>query len=312
MRHAVASSPDSATIWEGFLSSVEARIGQESRSLSIETMANTVKCKYTLDDGTPGVTAYVSDADSAGLYGQKYLMVPLGDTTAAGALARANRVLATTKRPRATGTLHLATGALGDVTVTLTFAGWYTTLGWVLSGNSSTSIVDTGTQVNNLVSVALYLSDFLLGIPADIGLTGTTDTQFFEVDTTFRSRIETLLSMGGNAGASALAWGVYDDLQFSIAVCAEANPTTIHYFRRIGESVIRGPGGDKIAPWDIRPNKMYAVTELMDLNLSAIAPDAGGVSYISRVSLSIAKDLISLDLEGRTGDSVDRIVARMR
>lgn len=315
MRAAVASGPDGGIVWEGFLNSIELRAGQESRSLSLDNMANRLKCKYSLVGGSAGTSTVTSDARSIALYGTKDLIVSLGNTTASGAASKAARVLAAMKYPRPTGTIQIATGAIGGVELTLTFVGWYATLGWVVTSRASVTSTVTTTQAGDLLALSGVgigaVNPFLSASVTGIVASGVSDTEYIEADTTYQEKIENVLTQGNSAGYS-LAWGVYDARQFFVEVAADSAPATIHYLRSLGEGVVRDTGGAVVNAWDVRPNRMYAVKELLDLNLLDIAPDAGGTSYISRVSCTVDAGGVALDLEGRTGESIDRIVARAR
>lgn len=314
MRPGVATGPDGGVIWEGFLHSVELRAGQESRGVSLDNMANRLKCKYSLTNGTPGTSSVTTDARSIALFGTKDLIISLGNTTATGAASKAARVLSIMKYPRATGSINVSTGDVGGIELTLSFVGWYATLGWVVTSRASETVTSTTTQVGTLLGTGVGIqavNNFILSSTAGIVASGISDTEYIETDTSYQDKIEALLEQGNSSGF-ALAWGVYDNRQFFVEVAADSAPTTTHYVRSLGEGVVRDTSGAHVNAWDVRPNRMYAARELLDLNPSDIAPDAGGTSYISRVSCAVDRSGVSLDLEGRTGESIDRIVARIR
>lgn len=315
MSEAVVTNPDGGVIWQGFLTAVELRVGQETRTVSLDNMANRIKTKYTLTTGGGATTSSTSNTTSQALYGIKDLVVTLPDTTATGAANKATRVLNELKYPRATGSINVATGPIGDIALTLTFAGWYATLAWVVTSRTSTSTTSTTTQVGALIGTASpgigATNAFLSTSTAGIVSSGISDTEYIEPDTPYSEKIEHLLDQGNSAGNS-LAWGVYDGRQFIVEVAADAAPDTIHYQRSLGAGIVRDTGGAAVEWWNVRPNKMYQVKELLDLNTTVQAPDAGGVSYISRVSCAVSRERAELTLEGRTGQSVDRIIARVR
>ena len=313
MRSIIVSGPEVGTIWEGFVSGVELTVGGETRSVSLDTMANRVKCKYTTSSDTPGTTAAVGDTDSQAMYGIKDLAVSLGQTTATGAANLATRVLGLYKQPRPSGSISVATGPPGEIQLTIIGAGWYSTLAWALTSRASTSTTSTTTQVGALIGTAspgIGATNAFLSIDDDfIVSSGVSDTEFIEIDTPYKDKIEALLSQGDSAG-NALAWGVYEDRIMVVEVAADSAPTTIHYRRSVGEGFVRDTYLSPVAWWDVRPNRMYEVRRLLDTNPAVIAPDAAGRSYIARVSRAVGQGQISLSLEGRTGESIDRIVAR--
>jgi hypothetical protein len=313
MNSIVVSGPDAGVIWEGFVSGIELRIGGESRSVSLDTMANRIKCRYTTTTDTPGTTAAVSDTTSQGMYGIKDLVTTLPKTDAAAALDLATRLLALYKQPRPSGSISVATGGGADIQLTITGAGWYETLGWVVTSRTSTTSTSTTTQVGALLgtsSPGIGATNAFLSTEDDfIVSSGKSTTEYIEPDTPYREKIEALLNQGNSSGYS-LAWGVYEGRIFMVEVAADSAPGTIHYRRSVGESFVRDTWLNPVAWWDVRPNRMYEVRELLDTNPAVIAPDAAGRSYIARVSRSVGAGQISLSLEGRTGESIDRIVAR--
>lgn len=313
MRTIIVSGPEVGKIWEGFVSGIELRVGGETRSVSLDTMANRVKCKYTTSSDTPATTSAVNDTTSQNMYGIKDLVVSLGQTTATAAANLATRVLGLYKQPRPSGSISVATGAPGDVLLTIIGAGWYSTLGWVVTSRTSTTVTSTTTQVGALIGTSapgIGATNAFLSIEDDfIVSSGISDTEFIEADTPYREKIEALLSQGDSAG-NALAWGVYEGRIMIVEVAADSAPSTIHYRRSVAEGFVRDTFLNPVDWWDVRPNRMYEVRELLDTNPAVIAPDAAARSYIARVSRSVGQGQISLSLEGRTGESIDRIVAR--
>lgn len=315
MRGLLITGPDADTAWEGFVSGIELRAGQETRSIALENMANRLRCTYTTVLDTPGTTAAISDATSIDLYGTKDIVTALSKTTATAAANLATRLLNIYKQPRPSGTITVGPGDVGDVQVTITGAGWYTTLGWIVTSRTSTSSTSTTTQVGALIGTASpgigATNAFLSTSTASIAASGVSDTEYIEPNTPYQEKIEALLGQGDSSG-NALAWGVYEDRVFVVEVAADAAPTTTHYTRSIGEGVVRDAYGGEVRWWDVRPNRMYQVQELLDTNPAIVGPDNGARSYIARRSLTLSEGQISLSLEGRTGNSIDRILASVQ
>jgi hypothetical protein len=315
MRGVATYGPDADTVWEGFVSGMELRIGQEARSISIENMANRLRCTYTTVLGTPGTTTSMSDAVSIDMYGTKDHVAPLGSTTATAALNLALRLLATYSQPRPSASISIATGSPGDVQLTIIGSGWYTTLGWVVTSRASTSTTSTTTQVGALLDTASpgigQTNAFLSTSTLSIVSSGNSDTEFIAANTTYQQKIEALLTQGDSAG-DALAWGVYENRVFFVEIAADATPGTIHYTRSLGEGIVRDAYGGEVYWWQVRPNRMYQVQELLDTNPAIVGPDNGGKSYIARRTVTIGQGQIGLTLEGRTGDTIDRIIASMK
>lgn len=316
MRSAYACGPDGGVIFEGFVRGVSFQAGQETRSVSLDAMANRVRCKYTTVLGTPGTTSSLSNTDSQGSYGVKDLVVSLNASTSTAATNKATRILAQVKQPRATATTRVATGDIGAVQLTISISGWYDTLGWVVTSRTSTSTTSTTTQVGDLINTSGVgigvTNNFISNSTENIASSGVSDTEFIEADTTYRQKIEALLSQGNSSGV-ALSWGVYEGRLFTVAASsADADPTTVHYRRAIGSGIILDTYNNPVNWWDVRPNTIYEVNELMDLNVIVVAPDMAGRSYIARASFSASESEMTLDLEGEGGESIDQLIAGMK
>jgi hypothetical protein len=313
MRGIVCSGPQAGVIWEGFVAGIELRVGQETRSITLDAMANRVTVTYTTVLGSPGTTPSATDTTSTGMYGTKDLIEAIDASTLTAASNVRGRVLALYKQPRASGSIGVATGDVGDVQLTITGAGWYTTLGWVVTSRSSTSTTSTTTQVGALLDTSTpgigATNAFLSTNTYAIVSSGVSDTEFIAANTTYQEKIEALLKQG-DSGANALAWGVYEGRIFFVEIAADADAATADYRRSVSEGVVRDAFGSIVAWWDVRPNRMYEVRELLDINPAVVAPDSGGRSYIARRTVSVSQEQISLTLEGRTGEGIDRIVAR--
>lgn len=305
----VVASPDGTIAWEGFLAGVQLTLGNRTRAVSLDRMANRVRCRYTTVLGTPAVTATASDTNSQARYGGKDLVESLAQTTATGAGQRRDAVLADRKRPRMQPTTQIATGAAGDVTVTLTGAGWYSALDWLVTSVTTTSTAVTTTQVGTLLTSYLATNAFL-STSTRITASGISDTQFVAPDTTFRAAIEALLGQGN--GVNRYAWGVYEDRMFWAAPWAGATPETITYRGSFGALArITADGGALVMPWAVRPDAMYEEADLLDTGALADQADAAARHYIERVTFSADASGYRLDLEPQETDDLAATLARM-
>lgn len=297
----LVTGPDAETVWEGYLETIEAQFGQERRSVSLRDMANRLRVRYTTVLGTPGVTATASDSASQALYGVKdsALALDTSDSTEAGHFRDA--MLADLKNPQSGPSASVATGDSGEVRVTLSFAGWYETLGWLLTSNTSTTKTSTTTQVGTLLSDVAGTNAFISTSTANIVSSGITAVETIADDTPYREKIESLLKRGN--GSYPYAWGVYEDRVFKANVYAAAAPDTITYQRWLGDSFVRDTSAGVIWPWNVRPDAMYQVVELLDVAPVATAKDAASRFYVARTSCQISGDTITLTLE--PGDSED-------
>lgn len=316
-RSVIVYGPDAEIVWEGFLSTVEAQIGQETRSISLDELANRIIVRSTDQYGTSTLTAD-NDSDSRATYGLKIATYSRDFTDSGTATVMATTVLT----ERAWGVKKyktvIETGAIGGAALRLGFSGWYTTLGWVTytfansgAGNASTTLTSTTTQVQTLLTDIATINPFISTNYGDITASGQTDTEFIGTDTTYRTKIEALLK-SGNSSSQRQCWGVYEDRRFRVVVSASATPTIITYQRSKNERVVRDNRGNRVPPWLVRPDAMYQMTDLLDVMPNSAAPDSAARSFVERTSCRITRDAVSLRLEGQGGDTLDDVLARLR
>lgn len=306
----VVSGPDAEVVWEGMLTGVQIQFGQESVSLSLDGMANRVKVRYTDELGTPGSTATASDAASQGRYGTRDLVLSIGETNATTAANLRDRALAQYKNPVAQTEGSVQTGDLGDVRVSLSFAGYYTTLDWLLTANTSTTSTSTTTQVQTLLTAYAAINGFVSTNYGNISSSGVSDTEYIAPDTTYRQKIEHLLQQG-NSNNDRLAWGVYEDRRMAVTVWAGASPTVIHYIRHLGEAHVRdAQGGGIVAPYTVRPDRNYRVVNAIDEQPIGTV-DTLATRYIERVTCSASGTSMGVTIEPQASTGLDALLARM-
>lgn len=312
----VITGPDATTVFEGVLVTVDVRIGQRSRSKSLEAVANRVRCRYTTVLGTPAVTTTASDATSVARYGTKDGVVTVNQTNSAAALVTRNRYLGQFAYPLAQPATTLATGdgGAGGAEVVLTFAGWYETLGWVMLERADTASEATTTQVGTLIGSGAFgiaaTNPFLSTSTANIATTGTTAPRTIAADTTFRQAIESRLVLGDTSD-ERFAWGVYEGRSLRVRQWAGANPSNIGYRLRLGAFEVRNGQGGLVAPWDVRPDAMAEDTDLLEAVVSGGATDSGARFYIERVRFAMDGQSMTLTLEPAATTSLDARIARL-
>lgn len=311
MASAIMSGPEIERVWEGALVQVQATFGQEQRSVSLDAMANRVRCRYTTVLGTPGTTTFASNATSNTRYGTKDSVLGIGNSSATPAAALRDAELARRAFPVAVPTSTIATGDLGDVSLTLNFAGWYALLDWLLTANSATSSAVTTTIVQNLLTTYAAVNPFLSTDYSQIVASGLNESQYIAPDTTVRAAIETVLGLGNSAG-QRLAWGVYENRRFQVAPWAGATPTATTYRRTLDSPLISDVNGLTIQPWNVRPNAMVEVVDLLDIGAPATAVDTGAQYFVERVTCTINGGTIGVTLEPAAGDSLDARLSRIK
>lgn len=301
MRSVVVYGPDGEIVWEGYLNTIEAQFGQERRSLALDGMANRVRVRYTTVLGTPATTSTGGSTASQGIYGVKDSALSLAESDSTEAGHYRDAMLADLAYPVSGPSANVTTGDMGEIRLTLSFVGWYGTLDWVLTSDTSTTKTSTTTQVGTLLSDIAGVNAFISTATTHIVSSGITAVEFIADDTPYRGKIESLLKRGN--GTNPYAWGVYEDREFYADVYAGATPTTITYRRPIGTSDVYNNGGALIRPWNVRPNAMYEVTELLDISPVSTAPDTAARFYVARTTCAISGDTVTLTLEPK--DSTD-------
>ena len=314
-RSAVVTDPDADPVWEGLLTTVEANFGEETRSISLDDLANFVSVRYTDRYGISTFEADI-DVDNVLTYGKKVMTTSRNSTDQAAAAALATAILT----DRAWGAKKYGTtierGGGGAVSLRLGFSGWYTTLGWATYANGtgldSSTLTSTTTQVQTLLtSITGGINPFLSTDYSLITPSGQTDTEFIGTDTTYRTKIEALLKIGTSTFARQ-CWGVYEGQRFSVRPWAGAAPGTVTYQRSLRERVVRDGKGNVVPLWLVRPDAIYQVVDLLDVMPVATAPDSAARSFVERVTCRIGRDSVSLRLEGQGGDTLDDVLARLR
>lgn len=309
----VMSGPDAQTCWEGQLTEVRATLGQEQHSRSLEGMANRVRVRYTAPNGTPSVYptggSGLSDTTSQARYGIKDGVTSLDSATTADATALASRVLDKTRFPTRRPTSQATTGELGEVTIELAFTGWYGTLDWVLLGNASTTNTAVSTQVGNLLTTLASTNAFISTATTSITTSSVSATERVAADTTYRAKIEALLGLG--TGSGRYAWGVYENRVFVAEAWAGSTPDTIHYVRNLGQGQVLDPVGAVVDPWDLRPNKMYQIRDLLELNPAATEQDSAARFAVARVTFHADSGGVGATLEPGDVDDITATIARV-
>jgi hypothetical protein len=305
----VAYGPDGQVIWEGYLNTVSARLGQETISLSMDDCANAVRVRYQPDIGAQVATAFTTDADSISRYGRKELIYSGSGMAAAAATALRDALLDARKEPLARRASSVG-GVDEQVSVTLTFEGWWYTLEWLTTSSSTTATAVTTTQVQTLITAFETTNSFFGDLTSNVEASGISDTQYIDEDTPYRTKIEKLLSLGNSSG-QRLAYGCYENRAVVVKTWAGANPTRPTYQRALGGGLVYNGAGAEVWPWDVRPDAIYQVNDLLDWALLN-GPDVGARYYVERVTCAIDERGPSLKLEPARSGEIDVLLARIR
>ena len=308
MRQCIASNPEGETVWDGLLTDIEVRIGPLTLSLSIKDMANRLKVRYQAVGSTDDqdVTTSYTSAASIALYGTKDRLLNLSGTTAAAAATRAQTGLAMIAFPAPA--LDSGGGGSGDaLEVKLTFCGRYYLLDWLLTGNTDkTTLTATNTQIASLLTS--YNATNNLFTAGSIVATGVNETIYIDPDTPYREKIEKLLAIG-NSSHQRLAWGVREGGIFDVRVWAGATPSVITYYESARTGEIRDTYGNIVQPWDVRPDAMAQVQDVLGDDAPAGAIATITRKYVARVRVSVGASGASVTLEPDNVDALDAWMA---
>lgn len=301
--------------WEGYLTEVSYQAGDETVTIGLDAMANRVRVRYTTVNGVPGVTTTASHTASQALYGVKDYVQGISESATAAADTLRDVILAERRLPRPLQNSAIATGqAQQGREVILTFAGWYTTLGWVITSRSDTTSEASTTQVGALIGTASpgigATNPFLNTSTARIVTSGVSDTRKIDNDTTYREKIETLLQKG-NTSNHRFAWGVYEGRQFVVDVWAGATPTTITYRRRIGDALVENALGALVMPWAVRPNAILETSDLLNVGPASGAIELPGRRFVERWTCDLDASGWKLSAESQASNSIDARLARL-
>lgn len=306
----IVSGPDAQTIFEGFISRVTFAIGGQARSVSLDSMANRARVRFTDFLGGAGTTAVASNTASVARFGTKDTALSLNMTTGAAAANYRDVVLARSAWPRMEPQTRISTGqqAGGPPTVQIECSGWYYALDWVVTSNTSQTLTATGTQIGSLIGNYNATNDFLSEELRFIATTGVSAPEYIAPDTTYRAKIEELLSLGTSAPAR-LAYGVYEGRIFRAQTWAGATPSVIGYRGRLTSGHLVNRWGGAAMPWDVRPDAMLEIVDLLDPSPVSTAPDAAARQYIERVTCSVSGDQWSVDLEPENTEALGAVLS---
>lgn len=301
-------SPDGIKIWEGFLSEITIKVGNRSIVFSLKEMSNRITIHYNTDGGAQDSTNTYSNAASIAMFGTKDRVLNISTVAPAAADNRAQTVLAMLAFPTSKEPSDNTTGTGSEhFRIELAFTGDYATLGWVLTSNASKTLTATNTQAIALLTSFNTVNNWFSVSAQNIVVTGISDTEFIDPETSYRDKLETLLAHGDNS-KQRLVWGIYEDRKLTVAVWAGATPTTITYYEHESGGQITDRYGNVIEPWFIRPNAMAQLADVIDTPLSG-AVESPTRKYVARVSLSIRPGSISVKLEPDNVDSIEAMLS---
>jgi hypothetical protein len=304
-----AFSPTGRKVWDGFLAEITITEGSRTRVYSLKDLANRVTLRYNAPGGGQDKTTTYSNTASIARYGTKDRTLSNAIISPTAAANRVQTVLAAIAFPREKQSSEAGTGSggSGELRIELTFHGRYALLDWLQTENTATTETATNTQIGTLLSGYNTVNPWFSTTTADILATGVTDAVTIEAGTTYREKIETLLAHGTSTH-DELAWGVYDEGRFVVQRWAGATPTVISYYEYASSGEIRDAYGNRVDPWDVRPNAMALAVETIE-RAPAAAIETPSRKYVARVTCRISGMDARATLEPRDVDSLEALLS---
>lgn len=306
----VVSGPDAEIMFEGFVSRVTFSVGGQTRSVDIGSMVNRARVRYTDVNGGARTTVTGSSVASIARFGTKDAVLSLDNTDKTPAENYRDTMLSRSGWPRMEPQSQVSTGkpAANLPTVEISCTGWYYALDWLVTSNTSLTSVATNTQIATLLNAYNAVNPFLTVDTRYIEASGVNAPETIEPDTTYRARIEALLSLGTSI-TQRLAYGVYANRLFKAATWAGATPSVITYRGRLASGLLVNEFGARVEPWNVRPDAMLEIVDLLDPSPVSTAPDAAARQYIERVTCNVSAGQWSVTLEPENTDSLGAILA---
>lgn len=308
MRPITSYSPSGRVVWDGLVTEITVTIGQKKIALALTDMANRISVRYSVSGGASGMAGPVTNNGSIALYGTKDRLINLSNVSASAAANRAATVLTRCAYPKNTQPSVAKTGEIKGITIEIAAMGWYGTLDWLITANSSTTVTATHTQVLTLLSTYNSTNNWFSTSSVGVTATGVSDVETIDSDSTYRDKIETVLALG-NANNQPLHWGLYENRAITIEPWAGATAGAITYTESAKTGEIRDSYGNIVDFWDVRPNAMVQVIDVLESGSPSGAIDSIARKFVARVNLSLTLDSRSITLEGDDVATVDALIA---
>lgn len=297
-------------VWQGRMVRVTGAFGQESRTIDLESIANSVQVQYTTVLGTEAITAASDSSDSQQRYGFKQTIIGIGTSDSSTASTVRAQYLNRYAFPRASVASTVQSGNQSESRIVLGFVGEYATLGWEYTDNADTSTEDSITQVQGL----LFTTNGFVSNSTRyfFATSGTTIPRLSQRGTTHLDRINALLRLGRSSNSTRLAWGVFEDRYFwctQVGLLAGSPSPT--YARDVGTGVLYyANSGGVVPPYQVRPDSTLIINDVYDATTVSAGVDFGNRMYVDRVTVDAGPDGVSVTLEPEAYSGLDATLAR--
>jgi hypothetical protein len=323
-RHVEAYSSGGVLIWEGFVDSIEARIG----TLSIKRgplidVANRVLVEYTpyvditVDPPVTGnatESTLANDTDSQALFGIQEDVVSGGTlidaaTVGGGGTTEQNEIrdayIADHKYPEVSESISFGSSQIPQLTINC--LGYYEWLDRYVYTAAFSATVQIPTKIESVLGGdpnSIFSTDYN-HINDDAHLLLLTPDGA-EGNRTAMTQIEEMISQG-DANDNRTYFAVYDDQVFWFDSIADE----IEYYHRIGDrdQEVTLPDGTVVLPWSVRPNKWVNFPDFLvgrDFHSTELRHDPTNM-FVESVKYSAPW---GLELNGAKISNIEQLLAK--
>jgi hypothetical protein len=189
--------------WWGYVAEAEVRVEGIAISVSLDSMANRVAVAYAYTteqnpSGERATTAYAQDDTSVDEYGTIERLESSASDDTETAVALRDSVLEALRWPQPQ--VRIEPGGR-EIQATLYCRGWWDTLRWRMYDNAGIDVVETTTQVEEIID---ELGEFIEGVLIETA-SGVQALEYRDGDTNAQAEIEALMGRGTSNDRRVLA-----------------------------------------------------------------------------------------------------------
>lgn len=277
-------------IWEGYISRITAHLPNGTATVGIDSFANRISVQYTTSAGGTNANAFAVDADSVKLFGDKTHFYDMGDLNGAATALTDNirDVLAERlKHPQ----ISFARGQNADIRMEIECEGVYHTLEWEIGYSTTTTANQAWACVSVFVHTGWGAGADFTGFNSSTNGVNTGDGVFyydpngasltpkhFDVTPVWSHNYEKLngesnwekilkIAEGGDGSGNLWRVGIMpsdiNDSNRRRPYYLPLNETVEYIVRAFGDGRIRDKYGGVVSPWDVTPDRMVRISDIL-------------------------------------------------
>jgi len=317
-RHVQVQDEALDVVWEGFVNTIEARMGRLTFTLGpLMDIANRVQVVYSTVDNTVsppilGIRARlplpVDDAASQAAFGVITKILSTGGSTAGEAAQNANAYLAEHAWPATGRRSTLLGGAAASLSIEmLGYWHWLTVHYYNQTAATGTDTASAKLQAVlaaiNLVNAGLFSTDY-----ARLTANTVPVSRWEDEDRTAEDVVKAINALGMVTSYARTNVGFYKGRQ----IVYEPAPTSIRYVQRaMSNDLLTDLIGGRVQPWNVQPGQWIYYADFLTGRLPPVTGAAimrdPRCGLIETVSLD---DRYGLDLNGIHAGTLDQMLAR--